>query len=105
MTTTLTPFDELLPGDFVCDMHDGPPRARFDIVAWVQWRTGPMPLARTPPGPVHAHTFGFPNKELHVLGARTGSAAGITLEGQLVCGYDYDGQFSGIVVLSEKEHP
>lgn len=97
--TTKT-FDALVPGDFVADMHDGmgPIRKRFGVVEWIQWRTGPRTGDRALDRAMGAdRTFNFPNKELRVLGERTGA----NHEGQLVCGYDYDGELSGLVVLAE----
>jgi hypothetical protein len=80
------PFDELVANDYVGDMHDGLAALakRYTVVSAHQWRTE------------GAKAFpAWQNKHLRVLGP--------TLDGSLVCGYNYDGMFAGIVVIKELE--
>ena len=83
----LKPFDELQPGDFVADMHDGiaPIKKKFGVVFHHQWRIESTSVGVPFPS--------FPNKQLRVLGVQD--------DGSLVCGYNYDGAFGGIVVIGK----
>jgi len=89
---TEKPFDALEPGDFVADMHDGlgPIRKRFGVVSHVQWRVQDMASVDGGKG---IPFVSFPNKQLRVLGAQD--------DGSLVCGYNYDGMFAGVVIISQ----
>lgn len=86
-------FADLVPGDYITDMHDGlaPVARRFVIVAVVKWD-------------VERPAFPFPNKHLRVLGADARVEIGtFTERPHVVCGFTYDNRVAGIVVLAERK--
>lgn len=115
---TNTPFKDLKVGDWIADMHYGltPIMERFEVVTHVCWdEPRPDPLTAQP-GAMYTgyveHAFfnylshflprgSYGNKMLHVIGTMRQSFPK-SAQPELVCGYCYDGRWSGIVVLRER---
>jgi hypothetical protein len=81
-------FDELETGDYVADMHYGfrPLAERFTVRPIDSWRHD-EPNAHFPKPRAT-------NKCAYVLGH--------TDEGELICGYQYDGHYSALFAISRK---
>lgn len=102
-------FHELQVGDWVADMHYGvnPLKARFEVVSDIRWDE-PRLEAPGRSGYVDVPFFNYlqgflkgvyNNKMLHVIGFSLNSTLS---DPELICGYCYDGRWSGIVVLRAK---
>lgn len=95
MAVTTKRFDDIQIGDYIADMHDGVSqlRTRFGIVSRIDGEGNWFP--------------DLPNKHLRVIGLSYGGLdlqfPEIAAQGHvaLVCGYQYDGRRSGILVLTE----
>ena len=106
MAVTEKKLDDLMVGDYVCDMHDDLPALHntFKVVSHVRWDEPRLrrDWDQRPEFWRYLDQFvqsGYVNKCLYVIGFDDVSTLG---EPVVVCGYSYDHSKAGIIVIARK---